>query len=65
MSQIQDQLEELVRSTVKEILNKLLDAEPGQLCNAARYERTKAQQDTRASHYKRKKGHSNRCYIYL
>jgi transposase-like protein len=35
-------------------LNQLLDAEADQLCNAARYERTEARQDTRAEHYKRK-----------
>ena len=51
--QIQQHLGELVRGTVEETLNKLLDAEADQLCNAAKYERTDARQDTRAGHYKR------------
>ena len=51
--QIHKQLSELVRGTVEETLNKLLDAEADQLCNAARYERTDARRDTRAGHYKR------------
>ncbi len=50
---IQQHLGELVRGTVEETLNKLLDAEADQLCNAARYERTDARHDTRAGHYKR------------
>jgi transposase-like protein len=53
-SQIQQHLGELVRGTVEETLNKLLDAEADQLCNAARYERTDARRDMRAGHYKRK-----------
>ena len=53
-SQIQKHLGELVRGTVEETLNKLLDAEADQLCNAARYERTDARKDQRAGHYQRK-----------
>lgn len=52
-TQIRDHLGELVRGTVEETLNKLLDAEADQLCNASRYERTEARKDTRAGHYKR------------
>lgn len=52
--QIQQQLGELVRGTVEDTLNKLLDAEADQLCNAARYERTEARTDQRAGHYQRK-----------
>ena len=52
--QIQQHLGDLVRGTVEETLNKLLDAEADQLCNAARYERTEARTDTRAGHYQRK-----------
>ena len=51
--QIQDHLGELVRGTVEETLNNLLDAEADQLCNAARYERTAARKDTRAGYYER------------
>jgi len=53
-NQIQQHLGELVRGTVEETLNKLLDAEADQLCNANRYERTSARKDTRAGHYQRK-----------
>jgi putative transposase len=52
-SKIRDHLGELVRGTVEETLNKLLDAEADQLCNAARYERTEARKDTRAGYYER------------
>jgi len=52
--QIREHLGNLVRGTVEETLNKLLDAEADQLCNAARYERTEARKDTRAGHYQRK-----------
>ena len=53
-TRIRDHLGELVRDTVEETLNQLLDAEAEQLCNAARYERTEARRDTRAGHYQRK-----------
>ena len=52
--QIQQNLGELVRGTVEDTLNKLLEAEADQLCNAARYERTEARTDRRAGHYQRK-----------
>lgn len=50
---LKDHLGELVRGTVEETLNNLLDAEADQLCNAARYERTAARKDTRAGYYER------------
>ena len=37
---VRGQLDELVRSTVEETLNSLLDAEADQLCEAKRYERS-------------------------
>lgn len=52
-SQVKDHLGELVRGTVEETLNNLLDAEADQLCNAARYERSEARKDTRAGYYER------------
>jgi len=52
--QVQEHLGEMVRSTVEETLNAMLDAEADQLCNAQRYERTEARTDQRAGHYKRK-----------
>lgn len=51
---IRDHLGEMVRGTVEETLNSLLDAEADQLCGAKRYERSAERQDTRAGHYKRK-----------
>ena len=53
-NQIRKHLGELVRGSVEETLNQLLDAEADQFCNAARYERTESRQDTRAGHYQRK-----------
>ncbi|MEJ2653350.1 MAG: IS256 family transposase [Gammaproteobacteria bacterium] len=53
-ARIRDHLGELVRGSVEETLNALLDAEADQLCNAARYERTEARRDTRAGRYERK-----------
>jgi putative transposase len=50
---IQEHLGEVVRSTVEETLNGLLDAEADRLCQAERYERTRARQDTRAGSYQR------------
>ena len=52
--QIREHLGELVRGSVEETLNQLLDAEADKLCNAAKYERTAARQDMRAGHYQRK-----------
>lgn len=51
---IKDQLGEMVRGTVEEALNTMLDKEADQLCNANRYEHTDARSDTRAGHYERK-----------
>jgi len=50
---IQAHLDQVVRATVEETLNALLDAEADQLCGAKRYERTDARQDTRAGSYER------------
>jgi transposase-like protein len=51
---IQDHLGKIVRGSVEETLNALLDAEADRLCNAERYERSQARQDTRAGSYERK-----------
>jgi putative transposase len=48
--QIQRHLGEMVRSTVEETLNAMLDAEADQLCNARRYEHTEGRTDQRAGH---------------
>ena len=50
---IRSHLERVVRGTVEETLNALLDAEADRLCNAQRYERSAARRDTRAGHYER------------
>ncbi len=53
-ARIQQHLGEMVRSTVEQTLNAMLDAEADQLCNARRYEHTEARTDPRAGHYQRK-----------
>ena len=53
-SQVRSHLEQVVRSTVEETLNGLLDAEADELCGASRYERTPERLDTRAGHYRRR-----------
>src|SRR3954453_14812143 len=52
--QIHKHLDELVRTSVEQTLNALLDAEADELCHAKRYERTGERRDTRAGHYSRK-----------
>jgi len=46
-------LDEVVRSTVRETLNALPDAEADRLCGAGKYERTEGRKDTRAGSYDR------------
>ena len=50
---IQDHLDKLVRNSVEETLNQLLDAEADAMCRAQRYERSPDRIDTRAGHYER------------
>jgi Transposase, Mutator family len=52
-ARIRDHLGEMVRGTVEETLNALVDAEADRLCGAGRYERTQGRQDTRAGSYER------------
>lgn len=51
---IKGHLDELVRQSVQDTLNALLDAEADALCNAKRYERSPERADTRAGSYTRK-----------
>ena len=51
--EVKSHLGEIVRSTVEETLNGLLDAEADRLCNAKRYERSAERVDTRAGSYQR------------
>jgi len=56
---IKGELKELVRNSVEETLNGLLEQEAEQLTNAARYERSEERQGYRSGHYNR---NLRRCY---
>ena len=51
--EIKTHLGELVRQSVEETLNGLLQAEADRLCQAKRYQRAEGRADTRAGHYTR------------
>jgi putative transposase len=51
---IKDHVGKIVKGTVEQTLNALLDADADRLCNAEKYERTEERQDRRAGHYSRK-----------
>ena len=53
-SEIRSHLDEVVRGTVEETLNAMLDAEANEMCHAQRYEHSPDRVDTRAGSYKRK-----------
>ncbi len=50
---IRDQIKELVRGSVEETHNELLEAEAEKLTQAARYERNEQRQGYRSGHYSR------------
>jgi len=52
-SKLKAHVDEVVRSSVEETLNTLLDAEADRICRAQRYERSPERTDTRAGHYER------------
>jgi Transposase and inactivated derivatives len=52
-ARIRDHLGEMVRGTVEEALNAMLDAEADRLCGAGKYERSEGRKDTRAGSYER------------
>src|SRR5665213_370350 len=52
--QVRAHVDELVRASVEQTLNGLLDAEADELCGAARYERSPDRVDGRAGSYRRK-----------
>jgi transposase-like protein len=52
--ELRGHVDEVVRSTVEETLNAMLNAEADRLCQAKRYERTADRVDTRAGSYERK-----------
>jgi transposase-like protein len=51
---LRNHVDEVVRSSVEETLNALLDGEADQICRAQRYERSAERVDGRAGHYERK-----------
>ena len=51
---IKSHVDRVVRGSVEETLNALLEAEADRLCNAQRYEHSEARRDTRAGHYERR-----------
>ena len=51
---VKSELKELVRHSVEETLNELLNKEAEELTSAAKYERTEARQGYRSGHYSRK-----------
>jgi transposase-like protein len=52
--QIKSHVDQVVRESVEQTLNALLDAEADALCGARKYERSPDRQDTRAGRYERK-----------
>ena len=52
--EVGDHLNRLVRQSVEDTINSLLDAEADAICNAGRYQRSPDRLDTRAGSYKRK-----------
>ena len=50
---VQNHLNEMVRVSVEQTINQLLDAEADRLCNAKRYEHKEERSDTRAGSYPR------------
>ena len=52
--QLREHVSGLVRQSVEDTLNSLLDAEADELCNARKYEHTEHRISTRAGHYTRK-----------
>jgi transposase-like protein len=52
--QVRSHLAKVVRETVEETLNAMLEADADRLCRAGRYERSEQRASTRAGAYKRK-----------
>ncbi len=52
-AKVRGHVDQVVRESVEQTLNGLLDAEAAALCGAGRYERTDARKDTRAGSYTR------------
>ena len=54
VEKVRGHLDQVVRASVEQTLNALLDAEAERVCQAGRYERSPERQDTRAGSYERK-----------
>lgn len=54
VERVRAHVDEVVRGTVQETLNALLDAEADRACGAGRYQRSPDRQDTRAGSYERR-----------
>ena len=52
--EVGDHLNRLVRQSVEDTINSLLNAEADAICNAGRYQRSPDRLNTRAGSYKRK-----------
>lgn len=53
---ITEHIDSVVRSSVEQTINAMLDAEADQVCNAGRYEHSDERKDSRSGYYKRKFG---------
>ena len=51
---LRDDLKGVIRKTIEENLNTMLDEEAAELCNAERHERTDERRNYRSGHYHRK-----------
>ena len=51
---LKDDLKGLIRGTIEETLNAMLDEEAASLCNAERHERSEGRRNYRSGHYHRK-----------
>jgi transposase-like protein len=59
---IKGHLDRVVRGTVEETLNALLEAEADRMCNAERYERTEARRDPLRSQRTQLPRHGQACF---
>ena len=51
---LKDDLKTLIRGTVEDTLNAMLDEEAASLCNAEKHERSEGRRNYRSGHYHRK-----------
>ena len=51
---LKNDLKGVIRKTIEETLNTMLDEEAAELCHAEKHERTEGRQNYRSGHYQRK-----------